>query len=74
VINKIKEHPKRVRHQYYVRHILPSDSHEFVGRIYDLSIVEYHFDNYEELSKHSDCMAKNVGSRRMMSHSNMLLF
>jgi hypothetical protein len=34
---------------------LSSDDHEFVGRIYDLSIVEMHFETYEELSKHADC-------------------
>jgi hypothetical protein len=37
------------------RYVLPSDNHEFVGRIYDLSIVGLHFESYEELSKHSDC-------------------
>lgn len=36
------------------RFVLPSDAHSFVGRIYDLSIVAYHFDSYEELSKHAD--------------------
>ncbi|MBR0788702.1 hypothetical protein JQ631_06440 [Bradyrhizobium manausense] len=34
---------------------MSSDDHEFVGRIYDLSIVEMHFETYEELSKHADC-------------------
>jgi hypothetical protein len=34
---------------------LPSDTHRFVGRIYDLSIVAYHFDDKAELLKHSDC-------------------
>lgn len=37
------------------RFILPSDNHAFVGRIYDLSIVELHFDTYDELAKHPDC-------------------
>src|SRR6202012_6214987 len=37
------------------RYVLPSDTHKFVGRIYDLSIVELHFDSYEDLSKHADC-------------------
>lgn len=35
--------------------IVPSDTHPFVGRIYDLSIVAYHFDNHEELARHADC-------------------
>jgi len=37
------------------RFVLPSDNHQFVGRICDLSIVGLHFDTYEELAKHSDC-------------------
>lgn len=37
------------------RFILPTDDHEFVGRVYDLSIVEHHFDTYEDLAKHPDC-------------------
>lgn len=37
------------------RFILPSDSHRFVGRIYDLSIIGLHFDTYDELAKHPDC-------------------
>jgi hypothetical protein len=37
------------------RFILPSDDHEFVGRIYDLSIVGLHFQTYDELAKHPDC-------------------
>ncbi|WP_244475368.1 Cthe_2314 family HEPN domain-containing protein [Rhizobium sp. Leaf311] len=41
--------------RYLKRYILSSDNHEFVGRIYDLSIVSLHFDSYEELSKHPDC-------------------
>lgn len=29
--------------------------HDFVGRVYDLSIVAMYFDSYEEVSKYSDC-------------------
>lgn len=47
--------PKRVRAKFYVRHILPSDDHDFIGRIFDLSIVGYHFDSYDDLAKHPDC-------------------
>ena len=36
------------------RHILPSDEHEFVGRIFGLSIVQYHFQSYDELAKYPD--------------------
>jgi hypothetical protein len=35
--------------------ILPSDDHPFIGRIYDLSIVALHFDNYHELARYADC-------------------
>jgi len=41
--------------RFLKQHILPSDNHGFIGRIYDLSIVAYHFDNYEALSNHPDC-------------------
>lgn len=41
--------------RFLKRYILPSDLHSFVGRIYDLSIIEMHFDTYEELSKYDDC-------------------
>jgi hypothetical protein len=37
------------------RFILPSDNHDFVGRIYDLSIVGLHFDTYDELANYPDC-------------------
>jgi hypothetical protein len=37
------------------RHVLPSDDHEFVGRVSDLGIVQYHFETYEELAKYADC-------------------
>ncbi|MEI5680091.1 MULTISPECIES: hypothetical protein [unclassified Mesorhizobium] len=41
--------------RFLKQYVLPSDDHEFVGRIYDLSIVGMHFETYEELSKHADC-------------------
>jgi hypothetical protein len=47
--------PKRTRSKFLVRHILPSDAHGFVGRIYDLSIVALHFDSYHALAKYPDC-------------------
>ncbi|MEW5993452.1 MAG: hypothetical protein AB1744_03555 [Candidatus Zixiibacteriota bacterium] len=47
--------PKRLRSRFYVRHVLPSDTHKFVGRIYDLSIVAYHFESYAQLAEHADC-------------------
>src|SRR5271166_790540 len=41
--------------RFLKKYILPSDSHEFVGRICDLSIIGMHFDSYEELARHADC-------------------
>ena len=37
------------------RYLLQSDQHEFVGRIYDLSMIALHFDSYEKLAEHADC-------------------
>ena len=37
-----------------MRHILPSDRHGFIGRVYDLSIVELNFESYEEIAKYPD--------------------
>ncbi len=47
--------PKRARSKFLVRYVLPSDTHDFVGRIYDLSIVAFHFDSYEALAVYPDC-------------------
>lgn len=47
--------PRRARVSFLVRHILKSDHHQFIGRVFDLSIVGMHFDYYEDLAKHADC-------------------
>lgn len=47
--------PTRARSSFLKRHIVPSDNHGFIGRVYNLSIVAYHFDSYEDLEKHADC-------------------
>lgn len=60
---RIQTHPnksaeikqRRPRTKPLVRHIISSDNHGFIGRVYDLSIVAYHFDSYEELARHPDC-------------------
>jgi hypothetical protein len=49
------DRPKRARSKFLVRYVLPSDTHGFVGRIYDLSIVALHFDSYEALAVYPDC-------------------
>ena len=38
------------------RHVILSDSHRFIGRVYDLSIVEMYFDSYEQLRDYPDCL------------------
>ena len=52
---RVSKARKPVRRKFLKRHILPSDNHAFVGRVYDLGIVQYHFDSYEALSQHKDC-------------------
>ncbi|TIT06408.1 MAG: hypothetical protein E5W28_03910 [Mesorhizobium sp.] len=47
--------PKRARTTPLVRHILKSDNHPFIGRVYDLSIVGMNFDSWDEINKHPDC-------------------
>jgi hypothetical protein len=47
--------PKRERSAFLVRHVLASDRHAFIGRIFDLSIVQLHFETYEQLARYPDC-------------------
>jgi hypothetical protein len=47
--------PKRTRSKFLVRYVLPSDTHSFVGRIFDLSIVALNFDSYDTLAIYPDC-------------------
>jgi hypothetical protein len=37
------------------RFMLSSDKHPFIGRIYDLSVVEMSFDSYAKLASYTDC-------------------
>ncbi|WP_261321628.1 hypothetical protein [Rhizobium leguminosarum] len=46
--------PRRARTKPLVRHILPSDNHGFIGRVYELSIVSLNFDSYEEMAQYPD--------------------
>lgn len=46
--------PIRLRTRALVRHILRADRHEFIGRIYDLSVVSLHFETYEEMAQYPD--------------------
>lgn len=46
---------KRARSKFFVRYFLRSDTHGFVGRIHDLSVVALHFDSYEALAVYPDC-------------------
>jgi len=47
--------PKRQRSAFLVRYILPSDEHRFVGRMFDLGMIQLHFETYEDLARHPDC-------------------
>lgn len=46
---------RRPSTRFLKRYILPSDTHSFIGRVYDLSIVQYNFETYEDLASHPDC-------------------
>ncbi|MCE7798572.1 hypothetical protein LWE61_18735 [Sphingobium sufflavum] len=47
--------PKRRQTRFLARHIVSSDSHGFIGRLYDLGIVSLNFDTYEEVCQFPDC-------------------
>lgn len=48
------ERRKKLSTRFLKRHILSSDTHGFIGRIYDLSIVGLNFDSYEQIEKLPD--------------------
>lgn len=45
----------RASTKFLKRHVLASDDHGFIGRVYDLSIVGLRFDSYAEVEKYPDC-------------------
>lgn len=49
------EKPRRASAKFLSRHVLASDYHGFIGRIYDLGIVTLSFDTYEALAQYPDC-------------------
>ncbi|WP_439469573.1 hypothetical protein [Blastomonas fulva] len=53
-LGRLPPKPKRARSNFYVRYVVSSADHPFVGRIYDLGIVQYKFDTYEEMLRHDD--------------------
>jgi hypothetical protein len=46
--------PRR-QSRFLKRHILSSDGHDFIGRIFDLSVVSLNFTSYEEVERYPDC-------------------
>lgn len=46
--------PRRRQTRFLKRHIVASDNHGFVGRLYDLGIVSLNFSSYDELVKYPD--------------------
>ena len=47
--------PARRHTRFLKRHIVTSDHHGFIGRVYDLGIVSLNFDSYDDLAKYPDC-------------------
>lgn len=47
--------PRRARSRPLARHILRSDHHSFIGRVYELSIVNLNFDSWDEVNEYPDC-------------------
>lgn len=47
--------PKRRQTRFLKRHIVSSDSHPFIGRLYDLGIVGLNFESYDALAQFPDC-------------------
>lgn len=47
--------PKRRQTRFLKRHIVTSDHHGFIGRVYELGIVSLNFDAYDELAQFPDC-------------------
>ena len=51
-----KRKPKRLRTKYLKQYFLPSDKHDFIGRMFDIDMVfSYSFASYDALVKHRDC-------------------
>lgn len=53
-VRKMTTLPRRRRKKPLVRHVLSSDDHNFIGRVYQLSIVSLSFDSYEEMAQYPD--------------------
>lgn len=47
--------PTKFSTRFSQQHVVKSDYHKFIGRVFDLSIVEMNFDTFEELSEYPDC-------------------
>lgn len=45
---------KRKSTRFLKRYLIESDNHKFIGRVYDLSIISFHFETYEELINYDD--------------------
>ena len=51
--------------RFLKRRMVASDGHPFVGRVFDLSIVELNFETYDEIASYPDC--------RYVFHCNMAI-
>ena len=54
-VGRDEQKPKRAQTRFLKRFIMSSDTHSFIGRVYDLSVVSMNFDSYEELAQYADC-------------------
>ena len=52
---KVAADKPRRQSRFLKRYILSSDGHDFIGRIFDLSVVGLNFSSYDEVERYPDC-------------------
>lgn len=50
------ERAKPVRRKFLTRYFMPSNDHDFTWRVMNFGLIPYHFNSYEDFSKHRDCV------------------
>jgi hypothetical protein len=50
----VTDKPRR-QIRFLKRHIVTSDGHDFIGRIFDLNVVGLNFSSYDEMTQYPDC-------------------
>jgi len=51
-----EQETKKYNTRFLKRHIVTSDNHAFIGRTFNLGIVELNFETYEELVQYPDAL------------------